>query len=152
MSLACVAIGIPEPTIRLDFDGRGIDKSYSFLTKASLLIANITKADNGLIKCEAESILGKGTEETTLDVHTKPKINLPKISTKPEIGKQAEIYCNASSSPLPRLRWETAAAAVNGIQHFSSDGRSLPLVIKSPMAGDSGKYFSTAANYIGKVN
>eukprot|EP00112_Aurelia_sp_Birch-Aquarium-sp1_P013343 Seg2828.2 transcript_id=Seg2828.2/GoldUCD/mRNA.D3Y31 product=Ryncolin-4 protein_id=Seg2828.2/GoldUCD/D3Y31 len=150
--LACVATGIPAPTIRWEVGGRDADKRYSFPSKGHLQITNVSVADRGVIRCVAESILGKDTEETALDVHTKPKINLPRIAGKAVVGKKFDIYCNASGNPLPKLSWHKATGAVNGIQDLSSDARSLRLVINNPVANDSGNYFCIAENHIGKAN
>ena len=152
LSVICVAAGIPEPAIRWEVGGRDMNKRYSFPSKGHLLIANISVADRGVIRCIAENMLGTDTEEMTLDVHTKPTINLPKIAAKPEVGKKFEISCNASGNPLPKLKWEKEAGAFKGRQDLSTDGRSLRLVIENPVANDSGNYLCTVENYIGKAS
>ena len=151
-SLICVATGIPEPDIKWEVGGRDADKRYSFLSKGHLQITNVSVTDRGIIRCVAENILGRDLEETTLDFHTKPKVNFRKIARKPAVGKKSEIYCIVAGNPLPRLKWEKSTGTVNGTQDLSSDGRSLRLVIKNPVVTDSGSYFCTAENYIGKAN
>eukprot|EP00112_Aurelia_sp_Birch-Aquarium-sp1_P000184 Seg1014.2 transcript_id=Seg1014.2/GoldUCD/mRNA.D3Y31 product="Fibrinogen C domain-containing protein 1" protein_id=Seg1014.2/GoldUCD/D3Y31 len=152
-SLFCAATGFPEPATRWEYDGRDTGERYKFPTRGILLITNVTEADAGkVIKCVAENKLGKDTHETTLVLHVKPKIIVTNATIRSFVGKPQVMYCNASGNPLPKLKWGRATGSLSGIQHLSSDGRSLRLVIENPQEGDSGNYFCTAENYVGKAN
>ena len=151
-SLICAATGFPEPAIRWEYDRRVAGGRYRFLSRGNLQIINITEADGKVIKCIAENDFGKDTQETTLIVHAKPQIILQYTTVKWFVGKTMEIYCKASGSPTPKLKWTKVKGTLNGIQDLSSDGRTLRLVIKNPQAQDSGIYQCFAENYVGKAD
>ena len=152
LSLFCIANGSPEPAIRWEYDQSVAGARYNFPSRGNLQITNITKADSKVIKCIAENKLGKDIQETTLDVHMKPKIILQNATAHWYVGKPKEMYCNASGNPLPKLKWGKSTGTLTGTQSLSSDGRSLRLVIKNPQITDNGNYFCTAENYVGKAN
>ena len=152
LSLTCYATGSPTPQIRWEFGGRDTDKRYSFPSNGrSLLMKDVRETDRGVIKCIAENNLGKDTQETTLVVHTRPRIMLSKLSAEPVVGQPFEIHCNASGSPLPKLSWRKAAGNASVEQELSSNGRSLRLLIrKQETPKVNGKYICIAENDVGK--
>ena len=148
-TLNCEATANPEPKISWEFNDKEIDERYRFPLKGGLVIANVKEADAGTVRCVAENILGKDTAETILDVQTKPRIYLPLKRLITSTANSAEVICNATGNPQPRLKWEKAFGHSKGRGILSSDGASLKMRLENPTMEDSGFYVCWAENKFG---
>ena len=149
-SLFCKASGNPPPNIRWQFGKQLVNSRYTFPVKGGILISNVRKDDEGIIKCIAENILGKDMTETELIVHTMPKVILPSTSLTATDGITFEIACRADGTPLPQLKWKRGYGDMNAQQVLSEDKRNLTLSFDKPTAFDTGTYICEADNIIGK--
>jgi len=149
VSLSCKASGNPPPHIRWQFGKQIVNSRYTFPVKGGILISNVRKSDEGVIKCIAENILGKDVSETELIVHTMPKVILPSTSVTATDGIAFEVICRAYGKPLPHLKWRRGFGDMNAQQVLSKDKRNLTLRFDKPTMSDAGTYICEAQNSIG---
>ena len=150
VSLFCKASGNPPPNIRWEFGKQIVNSRYTFPVKGGILISNVRKSDEGIIKCIAENILGKDMTETKLIVHTKPRVILPSTSLIASDGIAFEVVCRADGTPVPQLKWKRGYGDINAQQVLSKDKKNLTLRFDKPTVYDTGAYICEADNIIGK--
>ena len=151
VSLFCNASGNPPPNIQWQFGKQIVNSRYAFPVKGGILISNVRKSDEGIIKCIAENILGKDVSETELIVHTMPKVILPSTSLTATAGIAFEVVCRADGTPLPQLKWKRGYGDMNAQQVLSKDKRNITLYFHQPTISDAGIYLCEANNSIGMV-
>ena len=149
LTLFCEANGNPKPEIRWEFDKQKVDSRYTFPMRGALLISNVSRHDNGRIKCITENILGKDVIETRLIVHTKPKVTLTSHKLTATEGKSFDVVCIVEGNPLPTLNWSKAFGQLTAKQVLSSDSRNLSLKFDNATVSDAGWYECKAENYFG---
>jgi len=149
LSLFCKASGNPTPNIRWQFGKQIVNSRYTIPVKGGILISNVRKGYEGLIKCIAENILGTDASEAKLIVHTKPKVILPSTSLIASDGIAFEVVCRADGTPLPQLKWKRGFGDINGRQVLSKDKKNLTLSFDKPTISDTGTYICEADNIIG---
>ena len=147
--LFCKASGNPPPNIRWQFGKQIINSRYTFPVQGEILISNVRKSDEGIIKCIAENILGKDVSETELIVHTMPKVILPSTTLTATDGIAFEVVCRADGTPLPQLTWRRGYGDINARQVLSKDKKNLALRFDKPTISDAGTYICEAQNSIG---
>ena len=148
-TLNCEATGNPEPKISWEFNDKQIDERYRFPLKGALVIGNVSEADAGTVRCIAENILGKDIAETILDVQTTPRTYFPFKRLTTSTANPAEVICNATGNPQPKLKWEKAFGDSKGRETLCSNGASLKMRLENPTMEDSGFYVCSAANKFG---
>ena len=150
ISLFCEAEGNPKPSISWRFGSQKIDSRYSYPVNGALSISNISKKDEGNIKCIAENILGEEVLETRLTVHTKPKVILQSRKLIATEGTSFQVNCSAEGSPYPKLEWKKGFGKLSGQQILSKDSKTLSLKFDKPDLSDAGWYVCEAENYLGR--
>ena len=148
-TLNCEATGNPEPKISWEFNNKQANRRYRLPFKGALVIANVSEADAGTVRCVAENILGRDIAETILDVQTQPRIYLPLKRMTTSIANSVEVICNATGNPQPKLKWEKAFGDSKGRGVLSSDGASIRMRLDSPTMDDRGFYICSAENKFG---
>jgi len=150
VSLFCKASGNPPPNIRWQFGKQIVNSRYTFPVKGGILISNVRKSNEGIIKCIAENILGTDVSETKLIVHTMPKVILPSTTLTATDGIAFEVVCRAYGTPLPQLKWKRGFGDINAQQVLSKDKKNLTLRFDKPTVYDTGTYICEADSIIGK--
>ena len=150
MTLFCEASGNPPPNIRWEFDSQIVNSRYTFPLKGGLLIAIVSKGDEGRIRCIAESVLGKDVSKTKLIVHTLPTVIWPSKALTATDGIQFQAVCRADGKPTPVLKWKRQVGNLTTRQLLSKDRTNLTLIIERPVLSDAGLYVCEATNYIGR--
>ena len=148
LTLFCEASGNPPPNIRWDFDSQIVNSRYTFPVKGGLLIANVSRGDEGRIRCIAENIMGKDVSKTKLIVHSLPNVILPSKALTATEGIQFQAVCRADGKPTPVLKWKRRNLTAR--QVLSKDRTSLTLIIERPVLSDAGNYICEAKNNIGR--
>ena len=149
VSLFCKASGNPPPNIRWEFGKQIVNSRYAFPVKGGIVISNVKKSDEGVIKCIAENILGTDMSESNLIVHTMPRVILPSISLTATDGISFEVVCRADGKPLPQLKWRRGYGDIYARQVLSKDKKNLTLRFDKPTVYDTGTYICEANNIIG---
>ena len=148
LTLFCKATGNPLPNIRWDFGSQIVNSRYTFPLKGGLLIANVSKEDEGRIRCIAENIMGKDVSKTKLIVHTLPNAILPSKALTATEGMPFKVVCRAVGTPTPTLQWKRRVGNLTARQVLSNDRTNLTLIIERPVLSDVGLYICEATNYI----
>ena len=150
LTLFCEASGNPPANIQWKFGKQTLNSRYTFPAKGGLVIADINKTQEGIIRCIAENILGKDVSETKLIVHTMPKVILPSNMLTVTEGIPFEVLCTANGDPFPTLKWKRGFKGLATRQVLSKEKKNLTLVIDTPSLADMGWYICLAENYIGR--
>ena len=149
LTLFCEASGNPPSKIRWEFSSQTVNSRYTFPAKGGLLITNVSKNDEGVIRCIAENILGKDITETKFIVHTMPNVVLQSNTLTATEGIPFEVVCRADGSPMPRLKWKSGFGDLAAGQILSKDKTTLTLRFNKPTLSDTGMYICEAQNIIG---
>ena len=150
LTLFCEASGNPPPEIRWQFGTKTMNSKYTFPVKGGLMISNLSKSDEGPIRCIAENILGKDVSETNLIVHTMPNVILPLPKFTATEGIPFEVVCRVDGTPLPKLKWKRGFGKLSARPVLSRDRKNLTLYFGKPTISDAGIYICEAQNIIGK--
>uniref|UniRef100_T1JF76 Protein sidekick n=1 Tax=Strigamia maritima TaxID=126957 RepID=T1JF76_STRMM len=154
--LPCKAGGRPKPSIKWFLNAEPIaamDDRLSLQEDCALVINNLRMNDTGIYQCFAENSAGEIAASTWLKIKTAAPIirEGPKDLTVYD-GKDAQLPCIATGSPLPKVTWW-----LNGSTEIKSAGRvqilnNGGLLIAAVQPIDSGHYTCVQSNTLGSVN
>ncbi|KAM6942397.1 B-cell receptor CD22-like [Lycodopsis pacificus] len=115
-----------------------------------LVFSSIQSSDSGQYYCRAENQLGmKRSEFISIDVEYGPKLPSVSVSPSAEIveGSSVTLTCSSDANPAASYTWNKKG---------HPDPRPLSeepqLVFSSIQSSDSGEYYCTAANELGKAS
>ncbi|CAK6975682.1 hemicentin-1-like isoform X3, partial [Scomber scombrus] len=113
------------------------------------VFSSIQSSDPGEYYCTAENQLGKKTSEYIfIDVKYAPK--LPSVSVTPSAeiieGSSVTLTCNSDANPAAKYTWYKKNVNPD-VQPLSKEPQ---LVFSSIQSSDSGEYYCTAENQLGK--
>ncbi|XP_061153333.1 hemicentin-1 isoform X4 [Syngnathus typhle] len=150
--LACVAKGVPQPTLSWEKDGvlSGVQTGeYTILPSGELVIDTAQPGDAGSYTCVASNDLGHDSRTASLSVHTQPVFTelLGDISLNK--GERLLLECGVSGIPLPRITW-AFNDNILPVHYDHVSGRS-ELVIERLSKEDSGTYTCVAQNPVGSI-
>ncbi|XP_055635973.1 hemicentin-1-like isoform X2 [Toxorhynchites rutilus septentrionalis] len=138
ISLECLAIGFPEPSISWTFGDQSIDELANVVTTDNgLFIVNTSSQHQGTYVCDAENSLGNIQKVYYLAVKEIPRItaNIPdRIELLPH--QAANLSCAGEGNPSPRGSWSK--------NHIPLPTGSLLTITYGPYS--SGNYTCTLQN------
>ncbi|XP_075312629.1 protein turtle homolog A, partial [Odontesthes bonariensis] len=148
LSLACVAIGNPSPTITWLKDGSVIE-SASYQGEVLSLPA-VSMQTAGLYTCHASNSEGNVTRVTKVKIKGPPVIVVPPKSTSVNMSQNALLQCQAVADP-PNMTyvWQRGRENVHHIESLKSRVKIMvdgTLLISSLIPEDSGNYTCIATN------
>ncbi|KAK2711523.1 protein sax-3-like [Artemia franciscana] len=138
--------GQPEPQVRWKKDGHLLDlvsmtPRVRLETTGSLLITEVTSADNGRYQCVAANVAGnRESPSALLSVHVKPEIVRTPQNLSVLSGEDAYFECIATGDPMPLIVWKKGNTQV-------AEGRSLRLESITP--SEQGRYICLVENIVG---
>ncbi|CAJ1057928.1 matrix-remodeling-associated protein 5 [Xyrichtys novacula] len=161
----CVATGLPDPDVSwslpdgtltnnaLQSDDSGLrNQRYVIFGNGTLLLQQMGKKDEGDYTCYAQNKLGKDERKVSVKVGpSAPRIRfkLPSL-LKVKLGESAELSCQATGEPAPRIAWISPSS---GVISLPSDKFQIMdngmLVVKKVSLADEGKYSCVARNMAG---
>ncbi|XP_058484350.1 neural cell adhesion molecule 1a isoform X10 [Solea solea] len=158
--LACDADGFPEPTVTWAHNNVVLERGDKYTMKddgSELVIADVTKLDEGEYTCIAKNKAGEKSVEVSLNVFVPPKITYLNNETALEFDEQLTLTCEASGDPIPTISWSFEDKVfTEGQQSLDrnivvrSHARVSSLTLKNVQFTYAGQYLCTASNSIGQ--
>ncbi|KAK2817450.1 hypothetical protein Q5P01_025641 [Channa striata] len=115
--------------------------------KPQFVFHSIQSSDTGQYYCEAENNLGRRTsEDIFINVEYPPKVPSVSVSPSAEIaeGSSVTLSCSSDSNPAPKYTWYKKNSKVQTLT------KEPQLVFRSIQSSDSGQYYCTAENELGR--
>nr|XP_043897776.1 neural cell adhesion molecule 1a isoform X11 [Solea senegalensis] len=158
--LACDADGFPEPTVTWAHNNVVLERGDKYTMKddgSELVIADVTKLDEGEYTCIAKNKAGEKSVEVSLNVFVPPKITYLINATALEFDEQLTLTCEASGDPTPTISWSFENKVfTEGQQSLDRNivvrthARVSSLTLKNVQFTYAGQYLCTASNSIGQ--
>ncbi|KAM8828577.1 protein turtle homolog A isoform 2-T2 [Spinachia spinachia] len=148
LSLACVAIGNPTPTITWLKDGSVIPRiNYQ---DGGLSLRAVSMQSAGQYTCHASNSEGNVTRTTSVKIRGPPVIVVPPTSISLNKSQNALLQCQAVADP-PNMTyvWQRGGENVHHIESLKSRVKIMvdgTLLISSLIPGDSGNYTCMPTN------
>nr|KAF6314649.1 hemicentin 2 [Myotis myotis] len=155
LTLLCEATGIPPPGVRWFRGEEPIsprEDTYLLAGGWMLKVTRTQERDRGLYSCLASNEAGEVRRNFSVEVLVPPSIeneDLEEVVKVPE-GQTANLTCNATGHPQPRVTWFKDGRPLAGgdTQHVSPDGALLQ-VLQANLSS-AGHYSCIAANAAGE--
>ncbi|PVD21525.1 hypothetical protein C0Q70_17323 [Pomacea canaliculata] len=158
LTLACPAIGIPDPEVMWFHNGQPLSTETASHAQLSddgrvLVISSVLVADTGLYVCVATNEAGEAEKHFDLQVWVPPVINHNQIDTKPHVikGQTATLDCPVYGIPFPNITWlkdDQPLPTSDPRVRVVSGGVQLQLLIVDE--GDTGTYACQAISPAGQ--
>ncbi|XP_060069782.1 hemicentin-1-like [Ylistrum balloti] len=160
LTLDCPATGTPAPEITWFKDGREISPElYPSIrirnNGRQLEILNAQVADTGTYRCRAVNPAGQSELVLNVNIQVPAKISTD-VDTNPRvvIGEPFTIYCPASGTPAPNIRWFKNGSPIilsEDRQDIRVTAGGRELYILSADVEDAGSYTCVATNEAGEA-
>ncbi|KAM8835709.1 roundabout homolog 1-like isoform 1-T2 [Synchiropus picturatus] len=155
----CAVQGDPVPTVRWRKDDSELPKGRSeILEDHTLVIRQVTSADEGSYTCVVENMVGKSEASATLTVHVPPAFAVRPRNQVVAVGRTVTFQCEATGNPQPAIFWqregsESLLFSYQPPQPFSrlSVSQMGSLTITDARLSDGGMYSCQALNIAGSV-
>ena len=164
----CEVYGYPIPTIKWVSDAHNTTIEISIDHANSLVVSvlhlqNVSRTDQGTIKCMASSVLGSTEASGTLGVFTSPLMSLTK--SQPVITEETDVLiakmgtsfvfpiCATDAFPRAQPVWKRGFGDLpEGRSLMTVDGSKAKLLLQDVKAQDGGYYICEAENYLGRAS
>ncbi|KAJ4944326.1 hypothetical protein JOQ06_012870 [Pogonophryne albipinna] len=118
--------------------------------EAQLVLSSIHSSDSGQYFCSATNELGRTSVNTFINVKYAPK--LPSVSVSPsaeiEEGSSVTLTCSSEANPAASYTWYKE----NRNADLPPLSEEAQLVLSSIHSSDSGQYFCSATNELGRTS
>ncbi|MBN3302329.1 HMCN1 protein, partial [Amia calva] len=150
--LACVADGVPQPTVSWEREGTPLSDTagkYTLLPSGELIIDNAHPDDSGSFTCIATNDVAQDSKTMSLLVHTHPAFTDLLDDVSLNKGERLLLACGVNGVPPPRITW----AFNNNIipAHYDHANGHSELIIERVNKEDSGTYSCIAENSVGSI-
>ncbi|CAK6984198.1 B-cell receptor CD22-like, partial [Scomber scombrus] len=139
-----------NPAAKYTWYKKNVNPDLQLLSKEpQLVFSSIQSSDSGEYYCTAENQLGKTTSEyISIDVKYAPKLPSVSVSPSAEIveGSSVTLTCSSDANPAAKYTWYKENVNPD-LQTLSKEPQ---LVFSSIQSSDSGEYYCTAENQLGK--
>ncbi|XP_051541053.1 opioid-binding protein/cell adhesion molecule homolog isoform X2 [Myxocyprinus asiaticus] len=153
VTLVCLAIGRPEPTISWKFRS---SKGSKIITDGEYVqMTGITKEMSGSYDCiTSNDILPPDVRTVQVTVNYPPIISRAR-STGTAVGQKGVLWCEASAVPLANFEWykgdHRLFNGLNGVK-IENKGKQSMLTFFNVSEEDYGNYTCVAMNTLGITN
>ncbi|XP_026228271.1 roundabout homolog 1-like isoform X2 [Anabas testudineus] len=158
----CVVQGDPVPTVRWRKDDSDLPKGrFEILEDHTLIVRQVTSADEGSYTCVVENMVGKSEASATLTVHVNtvpPAFAIHPRNQVVTVGRTVTFQCEATGNPQPAIFWqkegsESLLFSYQPPQPFNrlSVSQMGSLTITDVKRSDGGFYSCQALNIAGSV-
>nr|XP_012595082.1 opioid-binding protein/cell adhesion molecule isoform X2 [Microcebus murinus] len=153
VTLLCLAIGRPEPTVtwrHLSVKGQGFVSEDEYLE-----ISDIKRDQSGEYECSAlNDVAAPDVRKVKVTVNYPPYISKAK-NTGVSVGQKGTLSCEASAVPMAEFQWfkEDArlATGLDGVR-IENKGHMSTLTFFNVSEKDYGNYTCVATNKLGNTN
>ncbi|XP_072039098.1 scavenger receptor cysteine-rich domain-containing protein DMBT1-like [Amphiura filiformis] len=106
--LACMIGGLPLSNVSWHSNGKSLNEGRytNFKSNGTLLIENVTIADEGSYTCVAENPLGIDHATVSLTVNEPPVFTETPQNATSEEGAEVTLKCQATGKPKPSILWK----------------------------------------------
>ncbi|CAB1323870.1 unnamed protein product, partial [Coregonus sp. 'balchen'] len=150
--MACVAEGVPQPTLSWEKEGTPLSDTsgeYTILPSGELVIDIAQPDDAGSYTCVATNTVGQDSRTVSLSVHTHPAFTEMLADVALNKGERLLLACGVTGIPPPKITW-----AFNNIiipAHYDHVNGHSELVIERVTKVNSGTYSCVAENNVGTI-
>ncbi|XP_076432025.1 opioid-binding protein/cell adhesion molecule isoform X4 [Peromyscus maniculatus bairdii] len=153
VTLLCLAIGRPEPTVtwrHLSVKGQGFVSEDEYLE-----ISDIKRDQSGEYECSAlNDVAAPDVRKVKITVNYPPYISKAK-NTGVSVGQKGILSCEASAVPMAEFQWfkedTRLATGLDGVR-IENKGRISTLTFFNVSEKDYGNYTCVATNKLGNTN
>ncbi|KAG1671033.1 Down syndrome cell adhesion molecule-like protein Dscam2 [Nymphon striatum] len=152
ISLRCIAVGRPSPSISWEMNGEKVKANTKFLVSekimkngtivGKLIIKNIRTEDGGDYSCRADNKKQSKSFTNVINVYGLPIVhNIRNVTVA--VGGDVYIRCYVSGYPIKEIRWERGERNkfLSRSSSFTDNGT---LIIKNSERDDQGSYICKA--------
>ncbi|XP_037653920.1 hemicentin-2 [Choloepus didactylus] len=146
VTLQCIGVGVPTPSLRWWKDGMALAASGG-----SLQMKKVDLRDEGVYTCVATNLAGESRRDVTLKVLVPPNIEPGPVNRAVLENASVALECLASGVPPPDISWfkgHQPVSAQEGVT-VSADGKVLS--IERARLSDAGSYRCVASNVVGST-
>ncbi|XP_067298389.1 neural cell adhesion molecule 2 isoform X3 [Pseudorasbora parva] len=156
----CDVISSPVPAVSWFYKNREItsepNSRFQVLPTNNLQILRVSKADEGVYRCEAR-VEARGEidfRDIVVLVNVPPVLSVPQQSFNATADYQESVTftCISSGSPDPQVTWYWKGHAIERSEQYvlnTMDGGKSTLTVKNIRQGDGGPYSCRASNKAG---
>ncbi|XP_045339461.1 opioid-binding protein/cell adhesion molecule isoform X2 [Leopardus geoffroyi] len=153
VTLLCLAIGRPEPTVtwrHLSVKGQGFVSEDEYLE-----ISDIKRDQSGEYECSAlNDVAAPDVRKVKITVNYPPYISKAK-NTGVSVGQKGILSCEASAVPMAEFQWfkedTRLATGLDGVR-IENKGHISTLTFFNVSEKDYGNYTCVATNKLGNTN
>ncbi|XP_033620324.1 opioid-binding protein/cell adhesion molecule isoform X2 [Fukomys damarensis] len=153
VTLLCLAIGRPEPTVtwrHLSVKGQGFVSEDEYLE-----ISDIKRDQSGEYECSAlNDVAAPDVRKVKITVNYPPYISKAR-NTGASVGQKGILSCEASAVPMAEFQWfkedTRLATGLDGVR-IENKGRISTLTFFNVSEKDYGNYTCVATNKLGNTN
>ncbi|XP_065110149.1 neural cell adhesion molecule 2 [Paramisgurnus dabryanus] len=158
----CDVISSPVPAVSWFYKNREITSDYNnklqVLPNNNLQILKVTKADEGVYRCEAR-VEARGEidfRDIVVLVNVPPVLIVPQqtFNATADYQESVTFTCITSGSPDPQVTWYWKGHVIESSEQYvlnSLDGGRSTLTVKNIRQGDGGPYTCRASNKAGSI-
>ena len=167
ITLTCVSIGHPLPTILWFLDGRPLTPGHqghygsnrvsvgSWQNSAGQMISqvnisSVNSEDGGLYACTAENMIGKVFHQARLNIFGPPK-ERPLRNMTAILGREIVLPCPMSGYPITTTSWTLHSRPLSSTSRRSTRKDGALLISSVDINQDVGRYTCTCSNSHGRV-
>ncbi|KAG7471320.1 hypothetical protein MATL_G00123350 [Megalops atlanticus] len=153
VTLMCLAIGRPEPTIIWKHH---LNRGHKVMSEGEYVeITGITKEQSGVYECSSNNDVAAPDVRTVQVTVNYPPYILNARSTGAPVGQKGILQCEASAVPVADFEWykedRRLLNGLNGVK-IETKGKQSKLVFFNVSEEDYGNYTCVALNTMGHTN
>ncbi|XP_062389915.1 neural cell adhesion molecule 2 isoform X1 [Sardina pilchardus] len=157
--VVCDVTSSPVPVVAWFYNNMEImpeNLKFQVLPNNNLQVQQVTKADEGVYRCEAR-VEARGEidfRDIIVVVNVPPVLSVPQQSfnATADYLESVTLTCRAYGSPEPDVTWYRNGKELHESEQYAIRARGTSLTIRNIRQGDGGPYTCKASNKAGEVD